>query len=175
MSKKAHIFSIALILFSCVSLWAQDSTSVNIVSEIKIIGNKTTKPQIIIRELPFKIGDTLLVKDLTKILDRAQSNLFNTQLFNFITLQPVYFDEQHISVYITVEERWYWWAAPIFELDEVNFNTWWKEKDFDRLSYGAFVAKENFRGRKEQVKLVFHSRVGAFIVAATSFSILLSF
>ena len=145
MLQKANI--LILFLFTSFHIYAQDLNSVNIVSEIKIIGNKTTKPPIIIRELPFEIGDTLSSRNLTDIFERAQSNLFNTQLFNFITIQPVYFDSTHISIYITVEERWYWWAAPIFELDEINFNTWWKDKDFDRLSYGAFVAKENFRGR----------------------------
>jgi outer membrane protein assembly factor BamA len=151
MLQKANI--LILFLFTSFHIYAQDLNSVNIVSEIKIIGNKTTKPPIIIRELPFEIGDTLFSGNLTDIFERAQSNLFNTQLFNFITIQPVYFDSIHISIYITVEERWYWWAAPIFELDEINFNTWWKDKDFDRLSYGAFVAKENFRGRKERIAM----------------------
>ena len=82
---------------------------------------------------------------------KTKSNLFNTSLFNFITVEPVYFDEENISVYITVSERWYWWPIPIFEVEETNLNTWWENKDFDKINYGLFFAKENFRGRKEQV------------------------
>jgi len=153
MQKKVIIITLILLIFSGGLLKAQDSTSINVISEIKIIGNKTTKPQIISRELPFAVGDTLLAGQLDAILEQAKSNLFNTQLFNFVTMQPVYYDSLHLSIYITVEERWYWWVAPIFLLDEINFNTWWKDKDFDQVSYGAFVAKENFRGRKERIAM----------------------
>ena len=126
---------------------AQDSTSFVIVNEIKLIGNKTTRDHIIIRELPFQVGDTILVQDLPKTIERSQSNIFNTSLFNFITVEPVYFNDTYISFYITVEERWYWWPLPVFEIQETNFNTWWQTRNLDRANYGMFVAKENFRGR----------------------------
>ncbi|NCP44911.1 MAG: hypothetical protein GW818_00365, partial [Flavobacteriales bacterium] len=87
---------------------AQDSlSSFHIISEIKIIGNKTTKAHIISRELPFAIQDTISINELNKTLERAQSNLMNTLLFNFVNLEVVYFTDTYISVYITVEERWY--------------------------------------------------------------------
>ena len=121
-----------------------------IVKEFKIIGNKTTKENIIFREIPFKINDTIEKNRLDEILERTKSNLFNTSLFNFVTVEPVYFDENTISIYITVEERWYWWPIPIFDIEETNLNTWWLNKDFNRVNYGLFLAKENFRGRKEK-------------------------
>ena len=132
---------------------AQDSTSYVIVNEIKLIGNKTTKEHIIVRELPFKLGDTILVKNLAKTFERAHNNILNTSLFNFVTIEPVYFNDTYISVYITVEERWYWWPLPIFDIQETNFNTWWLKRDLERANYGMFVVKENFRGRKERVAL----------------------
>jgi outer membrane protein assembly factor BamA len=135
--------------------FAQSSTDFNVISEIKIIGNRTTKDKIIIRELPFEIGDTLASCSLSENLERAESNLLNTLLFNFVSLAPVYFDSVHISIYITVEERWYWWPIPIFEIQETNFNTWWQTKDFNKVNYGLFVAKENFRGRKERIAFKF--------------------
>lgn len=138
---------------------AQDTLSnIHIISEIKIIGNKTTKTHIISRELPFKISDTIPTNELNKRLERAQSNLMNTLLFNFVNIEVVYFTDTYISIYITVEERWYWWPIPIFEVEETNFNTWWKTKDFNRANYGMFLAKENFRGRKE--RLVFKLQGG---------------
>ena len=135
----------------------QDSTLVNVVQEIKIIGNKTTKERIIHRELPFELGSEIKANELKFTLERAKSNLLNTLLFNFVTLEPVYFDDRNISIYITVEERWYWWPMPIFEIQETNFNTWWKTKDLDRLNYGLYLVKENFRGRKEQLGFKFQA------------------
>ncbi|MCO6500504.1 MAG: hypothetical protein J5I47_09035 [Vicingus serpentipes] len=156
MLKQAVQLFIFLLFFHWGTLLiAQQTTGVNYVSEIKIIGNKTTKDKIIIRELPFNQGDTLRETELTKQLERAKSNLLNTLLFNFVTVEPVYFDSLHIAIYITVEERWYWWPIPIFEVQENNFNTWWINKDFDRANYGMFIAKENFRGRKERIAFKF--------------------
>jgi len=126
-----------------------------VVKEFKIIGNKTTKENIILRETSFNINDSINNRDLKETLERTRSNLFNTSLFNFVTVEPVYFDSINISIYITVEERWYWWPIPIFDIQETNINTWWLNKDFNRVNYGLFLAKENFRGRKETVMLLF--------------------
>jgi outer membrane protein assembly factor BamA len=128
-----------------------DTTKINIVKEVKIIGNKTTRDNIILREIPFIIGDTIAKENLDEIIERTHSNLLNTSLFNFVTVEPVYFDDILISIYITVEERWYWWPIPIFDIEETNFNTWWQDKDYDKVNYGLFLAKENFRGRKETI------------------------
>jgi Surface antigen variable number repeat/Omp85 superfamily domain len=138
--------------------YTQENSEISIISEVKIIGNKTTKTHIVIRELPFQVGDTIQPKDLNEILERAESNLLNTLLFNFVTAEAVDLDKQNISIYITVEERWYWWPIPIFEIEETNFNTWWKTKDMNRVNYGMFFAKENFRGRKE--RLIFKFQAG---------------
>ena len=140
------LFKLCILSFSQV-----DTSKINVVKEIKIIGNKTTKENIIIREIPFKIGDTILVANIKQVLARTESNLLNTLLFNFVTVEPVYFNETLISIYITVEERWYWWPIPIFNVEEANFNTWWVNKDRDKINYGLFMAKENFRGRKETI------------------------
>ena len=157
--KSYYFFLLVFFMFTKNISVAQDSlSSFHIISEIKIIGNKTTKAHIISRELPFAIQDTISINELNKTLERAQSNLMNTLLFNFVNLEVVYFTDTYISVYITVEERWYWWPIPIFEVEETNFNTWWKTKDFDRANYGMFLAKENFRGRKE--RLVFKLQGG---------------
>lgn len=151
MLPKTACFYFFLLFLPIVMVGQDDSVLVNVVQEIKVIGNKTTKEQIILRELPFKLGDKIPSNELQVILDRAKSNLLNTLLFNFVTIDPVYFDDKNISIYILLEERWYWWPMPIFEIQEPNFNTWWETKDLDRLNYGLYVAKENFRGRKERL------------------------
>jgi outer membrane protein assembly factor BamA len=152
--KFLSIFFFLLSLYS--NSYAQENKNKFVIlKEFKIIGNKTTKANIIVREIPLNINDSIAKVDLKKTLERTQSNLFNTSLFNFVTVEPVYIDDNNISIYITVEERWYWWPIPIFDIEENNFNTWWLDKNFERVDYGLFLAKENFRGRKETVMLLF--------------------
>lgn len=152
MGYRFNFLLLFFIVFFFKNSLAQDTTTNTvIIAEIKIIGNKTTKNHIITRELPFKLGDTISVKELAHKTERTKSNLLNTLLFNFVNTEIVYFTDTYVSIYITIEERWYWWPIPIFEIEETNFNTWWKTKDFDRTNYGLFLAKENFRGRKERL------------------------
>ena len=158
----AQAFRLSLLLFLlfklCFVVLSQETTNdVLIVKEFKIIGNKTTREKIIVREIPFNATDTLRKEELNKLLERTKSNLINTSLFNFVTVEPVYFDSTNISIYITVEERWYWWPIPIFEIEETNFNTWLLQKNLDRANYGLFLAKENFRGRKETAMILFQA------------------
>lgn len=157
MLAKTFKFSFVLFFFSfsLSILYAQKSNDYVVVKEIKIIGNKTTQESIIVREIPFSVYDTIQNVNLSKELEKLRSNLINTSLFNFVTAEPVYFDDHNISIFITVEERWYWWPIPIFEIQETNFNTWWLDKDFDKVNYGMFLSKQNFRGRKETLSFLF--------------------
>lgn len=148
-------FLFFLFLFQgTIDLYAQESNSFVVVKEFKIIGNKRTNESIIVREIPFSIYDTIQNVNLNKELERIKNNLFNTALFNFVTVAPVYFDDENISIFITVEERWYWWPIPIFEIQETNFNTWWLDKDVNKVNYGMYLSKENFRGRKETLSFL---------------------
>jgi len=149
-------FILSLLIFK--TIYAQIDSNNTIISEIKIIGNKSSKRFIILRELPFNVGDTIKNKDIQNLITLAEDNLLNTLLFNFVTIESAEIDTTHIALYITVEERWYWWPIPIFEIQETNFNTWWETKNLNRANYGIFLAKENFRGRKE--RLVFKLQQG---------------
>jgi outer membrane protein assembly factor BamA len=164
--------TLLFVLWGCCVSFSQENkieTDYVVVSEFKIIGNKTTKANIIIREIPFVIGDTILNEQLEAFAEIIQRNLINTSLFNFVTVSPVYFNTQSISFYITVEERWYWWPIPIFQIEETNINSWWQEKDLNKVSYGMFLAKENFRGRKEKLMLLlqtgYSEKIGAKYMA----------
>lgn len=145
--------TILCILLGQLAVAQEETKTVNIVSEIKIIGNKTTKEHIVLREFPFEVGDTIYAEQLDEILERTRSNLFITSLFNFVTVEAAYFHDIYLTIIVTVEERWYWWPLPIFEVQEPNFNTWWEDKNFERVNYGLYLAKENFRGRKERLIL----------------------
>jgi outer membrane protein assembly factor BamA len=125
------------------------------VGTINIIGNKTTKAAIILREINYKTGDSLLTIELLDRIERSRQNIMNLALFNFVRIDPV-FEGNVAHTYIYVTERWYIWPIPVFQVAERNFNVWWEHKDLHRAIYGVDLTHENFRGRKEQLALKFH-------------------
>ena len=158
-----HLFLtlLYLITFSvCFSQNLSDSTSKKkyIIGSISLSGNKKTKDKIILREFPFKTGDTLWAKDFPVLVKRAQQNMINTSLFNFATIDTVATSNNRVDLFVKVIERWYLWPNPIFEISERNFNTWLENPNLERVSYGAYVVKNNFRGRKENIQ--FRVRLG---------------
>ena len=64
-------------------MFINNSVSSQEIAEINVIGNKTTKLKIILRELTFKVGDTIFPKDTANHTTNSENNLFNTSLFNF--------------------------------------------------------------------------------------------
>ncbi len=137
------------------SLSAVNSKKV-IVADILIVGNKATRPFIITRELIFHVNDTLPRYVLDEAMSRSRENLLNSSLFNFVEIidQPDANDSMRTHVIVRVSERWYLWPLPIFELVDRNFNEWWLTKDFARTNYGAYITRENFRGRKEKLSIL---------------------
>ena len=150
---KVYFFLIFIIFFSN-SVLPQNKITVY---DIKITGNSITKDNIILREIPFKIGEKIEIQDLKLKLNQAKINLTNLNLFNFIEISDSMKNVQAV-VHINVVERWYFWPYPIFEISDRNFNTWWKEfkrnnyTDFSRLNYGVFFNWENFRGQNELIQ-----------------------
>ena len=123
-----------------------------IIKNITIEGNKVTKERIILRELSFTVKDTILPGQLNKKLLTSRQNLLNTSLFNFVTITPI-INGDAIDINVSLIERWYTWPVPVFELAETNFNTWWLTRDLRRTNYGLFITRENFRGRKEELRV----------------------
>jgi outer membrane protein assembly factor BamA len=127
----------------------QDSTQVRIAS-ITLIGNKITKDHIILRELTFRVNDSIRAGELEAVFRRSEENLMNTSLFNTARITRI-LNGHETDVYIIFTERWYIFPIPIFEIAERNFNVWWKTKDFSRAVYGGVLTWNNFRGRNEEV------------------------
>lgn len=118
-----------------------------------VSGNKTTKEHVILRELTVRQGDTLSTTGLYLQLERSRQNLQNLGLFNTVDVLPLWISATEVLVEVTVNERWYLWPSPILELADPNFNTWWRTRDPDRLNYGLYLNKYNFRGRNETIYL----------------------
>jgi len=122
------------------------------VSEIIIEGNKITKEQIILRELLLKEGDIVDTGSLEYLVTKSKENLLNTSLFNFVTIEtiPGY---RSVQLFILVQERWYIWPYPVLEQADRNFSSFLRNQEWTRIDYGLFVLANNFRGRKETLKL----------------------
>lgn len=129
-----------------------------IIKDIILVGNKQTADKIVIRELDFFKNDTVHLKDLPDLIERNKNKIFNTKLFIDVTISFVPFEKDDLyTVHIKLKERWYIFPAPILELADRNFNEWWQEqdRDYSRVEYGLKFTHENFRGRKEGLRLVF--------------------
>ncbi len=135
-----------------------------VVSSIQVKGNRITNERVILRELPFALGDTINHEDIPRITQQVKENLDNTQLFNFVHLN-VDTNDHTLSWTIEVEERWYIWPVPILEYADRNLSSFLREGDYSRVNFGGFLTIENFRGMRDQlmVRLVLGYRKQAAI------------
>jgi outer membrane protein assembly factor BamA len=124
------------------------------IGRIIIIGNKTTHDRIISRELSLKQGDTISSKRIAAVLDMDQRKIYNLRLFNTVELRWLELTNGIADLLVEVNERWYTFPVPIFELSDRNFNEWWQNygHDFGRVNYGLRLYRYNFRGRNETLR-----------------------
>lgn len=127
-----------------------------LIDKIFIVGNKLTKPPIILRELDILEGEIYYLKDLREVLKENENKIFNTQLFVTVDIQVLELSENKVDILIEVTERWYTFPIPIFSLADRNFNDWWENQDADlsRVNYGLRFYQHNVRGRNERLKAV---------------------
>ncbi|HEX6226147.1 MAG TPA: BamA/TamA family outer membrane protein [Chryseolinea sp.] len=125
------------------------------INRVFIVGNRITRDQIILRELTLRQGDVINSLDLEAILERDKKKLINTRLFNTVEIRPLELQQDHIDLLIDLDERWYTFPSPIFELSDRNFNEWWEtyDHDFSRVNYGLRLYQFNMRGRNETLRL----------------------
>lgn len=139
-------------LLTLIACAANDSTQVYVIQDIAVSGNARTRAYIILRELTFKTGDTIVDYNLNRAIEQSKTNLLNQPLFHFVHFEITDGAEPgKIMVHIDVTERWYTWLWPVFEISDRNFNAWLENGDLSRLSYGLFFQQENFRGRLEKL------------------------
>jgi outer membrane protein assembly factor BamA len=139
----------------------EDTTGVFLnINRIFIIGNRITRDQIILRELTLKPGDVIYSTEVPGILDLDRKKLINTRLFNTVDIRILQLDSTNVDLLVDLNERWYTFPAPIFELSDRNFNEWWQtyDHDFSRVNYGLRLYQYNMRGRNETLRL--HAQIG---------------
>lgn len=135
------LFAIIIFSFSCL---AQEADSLYEsfpfrVDTIVIRGNDITDADIITRELTFESGSAITKKEILYNRER----IFSLGIFNRVDLYTTTADTINTLI-IDVEESWYIYPVPFFEL---------KDKSWKKLSYGLDIFIKNFRGRNETVRL----------------------
>jgi len=133
---------------------ADDKTPV-IIADIYIVGNKKTKPYIIEREIPFKIGNAILLSELPEKMELARQQLMNTALFIDVEVKLDRQVDDLAFIKVTVKERWYLFPLPYFKIVARNFNEWWTDynRSLSRVNYGLKFSQNNFSGRNDNLRL----------------------
>jgi outer membrane protein assembly factor BamA len=130
------------------------------IRKIIIVGNKLTRNSIILRELSLKKDDVVNETYLNQLLEKDKRKIFNLHLFNTVEITPLELTNNVLDLLIEVDERWYTFPIPIFQLSDRNFNEWWENynHDIDRVNYGVKLYQYNVRGRNET--LIFTTQFG---------------
>ena len=153
---KSIFWGLVLIAFN-VNAYANrpDSTDLLTLNRSIIIGNKKTLDRIILRELSLKQGDSVTRAELEKILVRDKNKIYNLRIFNTVSVRALELPDRSFDLLVEVEERWYIFPIPIFELSDRNFNEWWQNynHDISRVNIGMRLYQYNFRGRNEFIRM----------------------
>ncbi|MCB0549262.1 MAG: BamA/TamA family outer membrane protein [Phaeodactylibacter sp.] len=127
------------------------------IDSISVLGNQKTRKSIILREMLVSQGDTVGLANLSALMDRSEELIMNTGLFNQaeISFKAWEGSTNKIHLLVRVEEAWYLYPVPIFELADRNFNVWWVEqgRSLQRLNFGMEFAHLNFSGNRDRLKI----------------------
>ena len=132
-----------------------DSSAKLHVNNIIVTGNKQTKEYIILREMPFAKGDSIVIGQLNEILEKARQQVYNTTLFTEVKLDVAVVSAYDIIVTVTIRERWYIYPVPQFKPVDRNFNEWIKtyNASLTRVNYGLKFVHYNLSGRRDQLRI----------------------
>lgn len=155
MLKKLRILFVAIICLFSYLLAAQSPTL--FVEAISITGNSKTKAYVIFRECPIEVGDSIPRAELQEYLAFAEQRIMGSGLFVSTKINIPHWDVENgcVVLDIVVEENWYYYIFPIFELADRNFNVWWHDQNrsLDRINYGAEGKIRNFTGHNDNLQV----------------------
>ena len=125
------------------------------IREIVITGNKRTKEEIILREMPFKSGERFSLQGLLKQFEKARTQLMNTSLFHNVAVNMKGMDGYYVDVEVYVKERWYVFPFPVVRPVDRNLNQWlFKEgASLSRVDYGLKLVSYNTTGNNDRLRL----------------------
>lgn len=124
------------------------------VRSIIIEGNKRTRPAILLRELPFKEGDSVRLYHLPEIFAQSKIQIMNTTLFHRAEVFIKNVEDANIDVGIFVKEKWYIYPIPYVKPIDRNLNEWLFENSasIQRLDYGIKLNYDNLTGNNDKLR-----------------------
>lgn len=158
--KKIILGTAVLIFAGNLTLTAQvlsDSVSIQYVhiDSITFAGNRKTRARILLRELEFRVGDSIPMATLAATIERNRLRLLNLGLFNEAKMNVRNMSpDGHATIHIQLTETWVLYPIPLFELADRNFNVWWDEFNHSlrRVNYGIDLTHLNLTGYADQLK-----------------------
>jgi outer membrane protein assembly factor BamA len=131
-----------------------DTSQVFFIQDIILEGNDKTKPAIILRELPFQIGDEYALGSIVQKFKTAKKQLMNTGLFRNVVVSLQNLDDHQVHIKVAVEEKWYIWPMVFLKPVDESFNQWWNDKnrDMTRVNYGVKLSHNNITGRNDKLR-----------------------
>lgn len=134
---------------------SQETPAMVLIGKIEFAGNKKTKEQVLMRELPFHVGDRIPSEILEERFELARQQLMNTALFHDVKVSGTESGKNEITVQITLNERWYLFPIPYFKYIDRNLNQWLVEQkgDLDRVNYGIKFLYNNFSGQNDKLNI----------------------
>jgi outer membrane protein assembly factor BamA len=166
---KMHYYSVRLwftllailFFFTEKAIAQQANDSLIIIDAIKLVGNQRTQDRILLRELEYKVGDTVHAHDTAAKFHHINEKLYNQRLFNKTSIALVNqtkTDSQtikHATLLMLVNERWFTFPIPIIELADRSFNEWYynRNADLSRINYGLRFTQHNLTGNNDPLKI----------------------
>ncbi len=126
-----------------------------LIADIQIVGNRRTKPYIILREMSLKAGDIIPASELQKQIEKSRNQVFNTSLFIETNITSSSKTGDIVTIKVEVKERWFLFPVPYFTLADRNFNQWWvtEHRDFSRVNYGIQATQYNLTGNNDPLSI----------------------
>ncbi|MGI9138868.1 MAG: POTRA domain-containing protein [Sediminibacterium sp.] len=157
MFKLIKVSSFFLLSIICLSTSLKAQVRIN---TIQIEGNQRTKSYILLRELPYHVGDQISKDSLAILNTLSKQQLVNTSLFLLVNVTPSFplkNDSSVVDINIQVKERWYFLPRPYFKWVDRNFSQWWNEQNrsLDRVNYGINLSQNNATGNNDKLVLGF--------------------
>lgn len=129
------------------------------IDSILVQGNKHTLTRVILREMPVKKGDLVAVADLSGELKRSRDFLMNTRLFSDVQIQFTEWEgaTNRVQLRVEVNESWFIYPLPYFDLADRSFNVWLNEYDasLQRVNFGVDFTHLNLTGRRDMLSANF--------------------
>ncbi|RPH92100.1 MAG: hypothetical protein EHM72_17890, partial [Calditrichaeota bacterium] len=131
------VVALSLLLFllapTLISASDRNAFEGKIISGIKVVGNEKTRDFVILREMKTTVGDRFLGERIE--LDRKR--IQNLALFTRVDIIPTAVDDDTLSLFVIVAERWPFFPYPLLFRNERSWDKW---------SYGLGIIHNNIKG-----------------------------